>query len=106
MRTSSKTLTSKAVQRFSNNTPGMLSFLYIILCGCVAISCYLISPDNSKNANQMHLEIHSKSPGFTAQILEIPSQKKTSLFSKLICRTDQGSFYRVFVAKNKADRQK
>ena len=76
MRTSSKTLTSKAVQRFSNNTPGMLSFLYIILCGCVAISCYLISPDNSKNANQMHLEIHSKSPGFTAQILEIPFSKK------------------------------
>ncbi len=84
MRTSSKTLTSKAVQRFSKNTSGILSFLYIILCGCVAISCYLISPDNSKNANQMHLEIHSKSPGFTAQILEIPSQKKTSLFSKLI----------------------
>jgi peptide/nickel transport system permease protein len=33
----------------------------------------------------MHLEIHSKSPGFTAQILEIPAQRKTSLFSKLIC---------------------
>jgi peptide/nickel transport system permease protein len=84
MRTSSNSLTSKAVQRFSKNTTGMLSFLYILLCGCIAVSCYLISPDNSQNANQMHLEIHSKKPGFTAQILEIPSQKKTSFFTKLI----------------------
>ncbi len=84
MRTFSNSLTSKAIHRFAKNTTGLLSLLYIIFCGCIAISCYLISPDNSQNANQMHLEIHSKKPGFTAKVLKIPSKKHSSFFSKLM----------------------
>ncbi len=36
----------------------------------------MIAPDNSENANQMHLSIHSKPPGFNVQMLTIPSKKQ------------------------------
>jgi len=42
----------------------------------MAIFAYLFAPDNSSNANQMHLEIHSKKPGFSVQMLTIPSIEK------------------------------
>ncbi|GAA4276847.1 hypothetical protein GCM10022259_15710 [Aquimarina mytili] len=46
---------------------------------------YVLAPDNSQNANQMHLSIHSKPPGFSVKMLTIPSQETTtqSLFDKL-----------------------
>jgi len=47
----------------------MFSFWYIILCGFVAVFSYLIAPDNSPNANTMHLEIHTKHPFFKTPIL-------------------------------------
>ena len=63
---------------FTHNTLGVLSLLYIILCGSVAVFCYAIAPDNSTAANQMHLEIHSKPPGFTVDMLHIPSKDNTA----------------------------
>ncbi|RKF04772.1 peptide/nickel transport system permease protein [Tenacibaculum lutimaris] len=54
----------------------MFSFWYIVLCGFIAVFCYVLAPDNSNSANQMHLEIHSKSPGFSVQMLSIPSETK------------------------------
>ena len=33
-----------------------------------------LAPDNSQHANQMHVSIHSKSPGFKVQLLAIPSK--------------------------------
>nr|WP_321540047.1 hypothetical protein [Flavobacterium piscinae] len=41
----------------------------------LALFAYVFAPDNSENANQMHLAIHSKSPGFQVQILAVPSEK-------------------------------
>ena len=35
---------------------------------------YVLAPDNSKNANQMHLSIHSKSPGFEVDMFVIPNK--------------------------------
>ena len=55
------------------NTSGVISLIYIILVALVALFGYVIAPDNSKNANQMHLSIHSKSPGFTVDMLIIPN---------------------------------
>lgn len=40
----------------------------------LAIFAYALAPDNSRNANQMHLSIHSKNPGFTVEMLSIPAQ--------------------------------
>ncbi|MCD8414236.1 ABC transporter permease [Tenacibaculum dicentrarchi] len=75
-----------ALRKFIESKTGVFSFLFIIFCGCMAVFCYLIAPDNSNSANQMHLEIHSKSPGFSVQMLSIPSKlkEKQSWFSVFI----------------------
>ncbi len=67
-----------ALRKFKKNRTGLVCFGYIIMCGLAAIFCYLLAPDNSSNANQMHLEIHSKPPGFSTLILKIPSKEETS----------------------------
>jgi peptide/nickel transport system permease protein len=69
----SASLTQLALQKFKKNFWGVFSFGFICLSGLVALFAYLVAPDSSKNANQMHLSIHSKPPGFQAQILSIPS---------------------------------
>ncbi|WP_370397917.1 ABC transporter permease [Tenacibaculum dicentrarchi] len=75
-----------ALRKFIESKTGVFSFLFIVFCGCMAIFCYLIAPDNSNSANQMHLEIHSKSPGFSVQMLSISSKlkEKQSWFSVFI----------------------
>ena len=56
------------------NLSGVISLIFIILIGLIALFGYVIAPDNSKNANQMHLSIHSKPPGFQVDILVIPNE--------------------------------
>ncbi|WP_271406946.1 ABC transporter permease [Tenacibaculum soleae] len=82
----STSLWQLAIAKFKQSKTGMLSFLFICFCGLVAVFCYAIAPDNSNAANQMHLEIHSKSPGFSVLMLSIPpkSTEKQSLFSVFI----------------------
>lgn len=68
-------LTSLALQKFKKNFWGVFSFSFLILCVFIALFAYALAPDNSSNANQMHLSIHSKSPGFSVQMLTVPSSK-------------------------------
>jgi peptide/nickel transport system permease protein len=68
----------------------VLSFWFVIFCGLVAIFAYVIAPDKSSNANQMHLEIHSKKPGFEVLMLTIPSTIKS----------DQSQWNKLFFGKN------
>jgi peptide/nickel transport system permease protein len=56
-----------ALQKFKRNFWGVSSFVYVVLISLVAILAYIIAPDNSVNANQMALSIHSKPPGFKAK---------------------------------------
>jgi peptide/nickel transport system permease protein len=84
MRKNKNSLSYKAVQKFKKNTTGLLSFIYICICGLIAVFCYVLSPDNSSNANQMHLEIHSRKPGFQTTMLKIPTEQKQSVFSFLL----------------------
>ena len=74
-----------ALQKFKKNFWGVLSLSYILLCGFIALLAYVIAPDSSENVNQMHLSIHSKPPGFTINILTIPSElpNNQGWFSKL-----------------------
>ncbi len=55
-----------------NNTLGLISLVYIVVCSLIAVFCYALAPDNSTAANDMHLEIHSKPPGFSVTMLQIP----------------------------------
>lgn len=69
----STSLTQLALQKFKKNFWGVFSFGFLVLCVLLAIFAYALAPDHSKNANQMHLSIHSKNPGFTVKMLTIPA---------------------------------
>lgn len=43
-----------------------MGFIFIVLCVLIAIPGYLITPDQTPMANDMHLEIAKKKPGFKA----------------------------------------
>ena len=53
-----------------------ISLLYIFFIAVISFTAYIIAPDNSKNANQMHLSIHSMNPGFKTKILIIENKNK------------------------------
>ena len=54
----------------------IISSFYIFFLIIVAVFAYQIAPDNSFNANQMHLSIHSMPPGFKTKIVVIEQNKK------------------------------
>ena len=72
----SQSLLKIALQKFKKNFWGVFSFAFIVLLVLISIFAYVIAPDNSENANQMHLSIHSKPPGFEVKMLSIPLMKK------------------------------
>ncbi|WP_417860018.1 ABC transporter permease [Winogradskyella sediminis] len=78
-------LTILALQKFKKNFWGVFSFVIIVCIGLISVFAYVFAPDASKNANQMHLSIHSKSPGFEVRMLTIPSdiESEEGLFSTL-----------------------
>jgi peptide/nickel transport system permease protein len=82
-------LTRVALQKFKKNFWGVFSLGIIASIGLVSIFAYLFAPDASKNANQMHLSIHSKPPGFEVQMLTLPSgiESNQNVFSKLFFGT-------------------
>lgn len=86
-------LSQLALQKFKKNIWGVLSFWFIVFVGFISIFAYVLAPDNSQNANQMHLTIHSKKPGFNVQMLTIPSQIKN----------EQSFFLKVFYGVKNTD---
>ncbi|MDX1278179.1 ABC transporter permease [Oceanihabitans sediminis] len=74
MSNKSNSLRALALQKFKKNFWGVFSFWFIVLIGFISVFAYVIAPDNSQHANQMHLSIHSKKPGFKVQMLSIPSK--------------------------------
>lgn len=79
-------LTTLALQKFKRSFWGVFSFWFIILMAFISVFAYVLAPDDSQFANQMHVSIHSKQPGFKVQMLVIPNTLKT----------DQNFFNRVF----------
>ena len=79
-------LSQLALQKFKKNFWGVLSFWFVVLGVLLAIFAYALAPDNSQNANQQHISIHSKKPGFKATILTIPSklEQEQSFLDKLL----------------------
>jgi peptide/nickel transport system permease protein len=61
---------------------GVFSFMFIVILVLVSIfAYYVLAPDNSENANQMHLSIHSKPPGFNVNMLSIPLEERQKTLS-------------------------
>ena len=71
----SKSLGNIALQKLKKNFWGVFSFSFLMICVLIAIFAYALAPDNSQNANQMHLSIHSKPPGFKVKMLTLPSKE-------------------------------
>jgi peptide/nickel transport system permease protein len=66
-------LASLALQKFKKNFWGVSSFWFIVFMAFISLFAYVLAPDNSQFANQMHLSIHSKKPGFSVKMLVVPS---------------------------------
>lgn len=66
------------LQKFKSNFWGVFSLSYLLIVCLAAVFAYVIAPDNSRNANQMNLSIHSKEPGFKVKMLKIEDEQKTS----------------------------
>ena len=69
-------LTALALQKFKQSYLGVASVCFILFVGLISIFAYVFSPDNTQYANQMHVSIHSKPPGFTVPMLVIPNPEK------------------------------
>ena len=52
---------------------GKISTGYILLVTFCAVFASVLAPDTSPNANQMHVSIHSKAPGFSSLLLLVPN---------------------------------
>ena len=74
-----QSLSAIAFQKFKKNIWGVSSLSLIVALVFVAIFAYALAPDNSENANQMHLSIHSKPPGFKVEMLSIPALQKEDI---------------------------
>ena len=66
---------------FRKNFLGVLSFYYIFSVFLISVFAYVIAPDNSFNANNMNLSIHSKKPGFKVTMIVQESVNKNSFKS-------------------------
>jgi len=95
VKNSSTSLTKLTLQKFKRNSWGVFSFIFLCACTFLALFAYVLAPDDSKNANQMHLSIHSKSPGFKVKMLKIPYAEE-----------EQNSFSEFFIGKKKILRWK
>jgi peptide/nickel transport system permease protein len=73
MTQSSKSLTTLALQKFFKSFWGVISLFFIGLCILISVFGYFLIPDKSENANQMNLNIHSKTPGFSVLMLRVPN---------------------------------
>ena len=86
MSNNKNSLTQLALRKFKQSFWGVFSFWFIVAVGFVSVFAYVIAPDNSQYANQMHISIHSKKPGFNVTMLSLPSESTT----------EQGLFDKVF----------
>lgn len=76
-----------AIERFKKNITGVISLIFIIICGFIALFAYFIMPDKTPYANTQILELSTRKPGFEVDMLLIPKQnvaKETGFLSQLM----------------------
>jgi peptide/nickel transport system permease protein len=65
------TTSFNAWNRFLRNPLALSGMIIILIALVAAILGYLIIPDKSPNANQQHIEIAARKPGFRVQMLKV-----------------------------------
>ena len=76
-----------AFRRFFGNRVSMVSMFFIAFVVLVAMLGYLIAPDSSPWANNQHVELAARKPGFSATFFLLPKNaepKKVNFFSKIL----------------------
>ena len=68
----------RALKRFKKDVWALVSAAYILGISLVALFAYPLAPDKTQYGNQMHLSIHSQSPGFSCRLLTIPRDQSSS----------------------------
>ncbi|BAO55433.1 ABC transporter permease [Nonlabens marinus] len=71
-------LSKLTLQKLRKSFWGVLSFCIISFFILIALFAYVLAPDSSQYANQMHISIHSQPPGFAVDLITIPSINQSS----------------------------
>ncbi|MDR2972900.1 MAG: ABC transporter permease [Bacteroidales bacterium] len=74
-------------KRFKKERLGMISLFFLCLVFLMAILGYLITPDQTPNCNEQHLEIALQSPGFSVFFLNTEKEqpvKDKCMFQKML----------------------
>jgi peptide/nickel transport system permease protein len=77
----------KVYLKFKRNKLAFAGLVFILLLMLMGVLGYLIMPDDSPNANTMHLQLTNKKPGRTFQFLitsKNPNIKKVSFFQRML----------------------
>lgn len=76
-------------KRLRKNPLAVVSMCVIVLFTLVAILGYAITPDKTPYANEQHLELAIKKPGFKVQMLKVYDREevKTNFFENICCGT-------------------
>jgi peptide/nickel transport system permease protein len=75
------------IKKLVKNKLGVAGFIFISLLLILSILGYLITPDATPQANDIHLEVALQPPGFSVQMLELPPSEvvaETSFFTWLL----------------------
>lgn len=72
MANTSGSLWTLALYKFKKDFWGVFSLSIIAIYAFIALFAYVLAPDDTQYANQMHISIHSQPPGFTVDMIELP----------------------------------
>ncbi len=62
------------LKKISKDPLGAGGMVIILLAFLVSVFAYWLIPDNTPNANEMHLALANRNPGFKVQVLKMPLQ--------------------------------
>ena len=75
----SQSLNRLAWKKLKKNKLSLFALYYILIVVLISIFAVVISPDNSPNANRMHIELATKKPFTKVLFLEISKKKNTEV---------------------------
>ena len=95
----SKSPSYYAWQRLRKNKPAFWGLIYVCFCALIALAGPLILPDSSPDSNEQILELETRKPGFSVQMLKI--RKNTppvehSVLKKIISGEESDYTYKPF----------
>jgi len=84
---SSASLSVLAWRKFKKNKQGVWSLAFVVLTIIIAILGYLVTPDSTPSANDQHLELALKKPGFSVTMIPVKKENppaSSSIFTKML----------------------